>query len=155
MEQLNAFLRKAIKEEALMDKLNKLGSKDAGDDEIIKVAAENGFTVTKEEIEEFQNQKTGQCKLNEEDLKDVAGGDGAEGWPTEDRFDPKVCPGLRRTRFECVGLAQLIWCDHLWRVNTGKKRQRKGFYSPHDVFHHKCQRPGGFDYEGCILGDPF
>ena len=70
MEQLNALIEKAKTDNELKEKINALGSKGAGDDEIVALAAEYGFTITVEQMEEMRKQK----ELSEEQLEDVAGG---------------------------------------------------------------------------------
>ena len=81
-------------------------------------------------------------KLGEEQLKDVAGG-----W-SDNRYDPNVCNNtLGRTRYECVGLGKLRWCDHYKRVDTGKTSIKSKIYQ------HDCAM-GAFSYEGLENGAP-
>ena len=146
MNQIKALLEKAKSDENLMEKLNELGKKEQ-DDEIIALASEHGFTITKEEMEEMKNRTTESGKLNEEDLDKVAGG-GA----TQNRWDPNVCPNLTRTRFECVGFMQAVWCDHYKQTDTGRKivtDRGENIY----VKRHQCMM-GAFDYEGGKYGEP-
>jgi len=70
MEQLKAFFEKAKTDKELGEKFNALGSKGAGPDEYIALAAEYGFTVTMEEMDEEKKNR----KLNEDQLEGVAGG---------------------------------------------------------------------------------
>ena len=153
MNQIKELIKKAINDKELMAKLDELGSKGAGDDEIIKLAAENGFTFTKEDIEEFMNQEAKINKLDEEELKNVAGG------ATQNRYDPNVCPKLTRTRYECVGLFQLCWCDHYYRKflgmdgpPTGGRGGQRG--NKHALYKHECVM-GCFNYTGVEVGHPY
>ena len=52
MNQMTAFIEKAKSNGELMAKLDALGKNNAGTDEVISLAAEHGFTVTKEDVEE-------------------------------------------------------------------------------------------------------
>ena len=45
-------------------------------------------------------------EISEEQLDGVAGG------ATWNRYDPKTCKNMTRTKYECVGLARRNWCDH-------------------------------------------
>jgi len=45
-------------------------------------------------------------ELSEEQLDGVAGG------ATWNRYNPKTCKNMARTKYECVGLARRNWCDH-------------------------------------------
>ena len=143
MSQIKAFLEKAISDESLMVKLNELGVKGLPDEEIIKLATEHGFTITKIEIEEMKNRTVTSDKLNEEELGNIAGGCDCMG--TQNRFDPNVCPTLTRTRYECVGLFYYVWCDHYKRTHIGKNKS--------NLYHHLC-RMGAFDYQGTDNGNP-
>ena len=142
MSQMTAFIEKAKSDGELMEKLNALGKKNAGPDEVIALAAEYGFTVTKEEIESARRQSCPHHgKLTEEDLDAVSGG-----W-TQNRYDPAVCkPELGRTRYECLGF--LCWCDHLrvendvGTIGGGTKLSR-----------YICDM-GAFNYIGGNAGQP-
>ena len=70
MEQLKAFIEKAESDKELMDKLGALGEKNAGADDVVVLAAEYGFTVTAEEVDEAR----ANSELSEEQLEEVAGG---------------------------------------------------------------------------------
>ena len=145
MNQIKAFFEKAMSDESLMAKLDELGKKEAPDEEIIALAAEYGFTITKEEIESMKSQSCESCKsgeINEEDLENVAGG----GSQTTNRFDPKVCPNLTRTRYECVGFLQMNYCDHYRKIPITKCK-----VSP--IFRHECVM-GAFNYTGLKHGTP-
>ena len=56
MEQIKLFIEKAKTENELMAKLDALGAKGAGADEVVVLAAEYGFTVTKEDMEAARRQ---------------------------------------------------------------------------------------------------
>ena len=108
MEQMKVFFEKAIAEKELMNKLDELGVKGAGDEEVIKLAAEYGFTITVEDIEAFRNQSTQSKILNEEDLENVAGGS----YIKEDRHNHDICSQYTRTHYYCVGFLTLFPCVH-------------------------------------------
>ena len=74
MEQLKAFFEKAKTDKELGEKLNALGMKGAGIDEYIALAAENGFTITAENLDEWKS-----SELSEKQLEKVAGGDDLDG----------------------------------------------------------------------------
>jgi len=80
--------------------------------------------------------------LTEEQLDQISGG---FIYPTENRFDPNVCPGLTRTRYECVGLFQFCNCDHYKRELFGT-----GKYS----YWHYCNTNGFKAYKGDYNGNP-
>ena len=147
MNQMKAFFEKAKADESLMAKLNELGKKDAPDEEIIALAAEHGFVVTKEEIEAVKNQTTTSGELKEEDLEKVAGGG-----PTQNRWNPERCMNHGRTMFECTGFMQAFWCDHYRQTDTGRKEttdRGENIY----IKRHQCVM-GAFDYEGGKYGEP-
>jgi hypothetical protein len=82
-------------------------------------------------------------KLGEEQLESVAGG------LSENRYDPNVCNNtLGRTRYECVGLGKLCWCDHYRKVDTRKTNMRGA-----RIYQHDCAM-GAFSYEGFEGGAP-
>ena len=147
MDQLKAFLEKAKTDDSLMAKINEMGKKKASDEEIIALAAEYEFTITKEEIEAMKNQSCSSCKsceIGEEDLENIAGGSERD---TQNRYDPNVCPNLTRTRFECVGFWAIVWCDHY--------RKTQDIYKPYkeSIFIHECVM-GAFNYKGYGNGNP-
>jgi hypothetical protein len=74
--------------------------------------------------------------LTEEELEKAAGG-----W-SENRYDPKVCPVLKRVRYECHGMG--CWCDHYRQT---LKEERK----PWNLYTHECVM-GCFNYEGDMDG---
>jgi hypothetical protein len=80
-------------------------------------------------------------KLGEEQLREVSGG------ATQNRHDPKSCVNLTRTKYECVGLLAICWCDHYRRTDTGAKKGRVFLYR------HDCAM-GAFSYEGDVNGTP-
>jgi len=124
MDNVKAFINKAKENETLMAKLDALGERDAGVDEITALAAENGFTITAGEIEEYKSgvladrEKHG--KLSEEELASVAGG----GLPTENRYNPKICSQYSKVHYYCVGFLQLCHCDH-FRCSTSSNGYRE------------------------------
>ena len=147
MSQLKAFIEKAQSDKELMAKLDELGAKDAGADEIIALAKENGFTITADEIE---NQKRGELatgELSEEELETVAGG---EGGPTMNRYDPKTCKNMVESKYNCMGFLGWCWCDHFRRrhdptTETGTYRSR---------YFHSCVMGAFPEYRGDNYGFP-
>ena len=71
-EQINLFMEKVQADEGLAAKLKEMQAKNATVDEFITLAAEHGFTVTKEDVE--QPPRKGSGELSEEQLDEVAGG---------------------------------------------------------------------------------
>ena len=144
MDQLKAFFDKAKTDEELMAKLYELGKREAPDEEIIALASEHGFTITKEEIEIMKSHSCSSyvsCKIQEEDLENATGGYNEDA-PTKNRYDPKTCPTTTRTKYECVGFLEILYCDHL-------RREPLGNY----IYHYKCMM-GAFDYIGNTWGTP-
>ena len=146
MSQIKEFIEKAISDTELMAKLDELSSKGAGSEELSTLASEYGFAISKEEIDDYISQVIKSCELGEEDLENVAGGG-----PTQNRYDPKVCPRLKQTRYECVGFMHWVWCDHYRMIETD--RTIKDGYEVKKLFVHKCVM-GGFNYYGDIMGNP-
>ena len=142
MDQLKAFLEKVKSDENLMAKFDELGEK-VKEDEVITLASEYGFTVTKEDIENAKNRTSTSGELKEEELEEVAGGAASK-----NRFFHNRCMNHGRTMLECVGILDLLWCDHYSRIHTG--------YNGISVklFDHKCAM-GAFDYVGYENGNPF
>ena len=132
MEQMKLLIEKAKSDEALMAKLDALGAKGAGAEEIVALAAEYGFTITKEgyesELASARAPKTEE--LSEEDLEAVAGGR-----DTQNRFDAAVCKNIIEVQYRCVGFLEMVWCDHYRRESAG-----------HNKLRHTCVM-GRFDYE--------
>ena len=153
MEQLKAFIEKAKTDSALLAKLNALGAKNAEAGEIIALAAEHGFAITAGEYAEAVK-CGGNCarcgELNEQELDAVAGGGGSRhGDATQNRYDPNICtPSLGRTRYECVGFMNFIWCDHYYLEQI--EYSASGL---DPVYSHKCAK-GAFNYIGYRYGDP-
>ena len=148
MNQMITFIEKAMADEDLMAKLDELGKADAPDEEIITLAAEYEFTITKKEIEAMKNQSCSSCKsceIGEDELGNVAGGNKKE---TQNRYDLNVCPNLTRTRYECVGLLNIVWCDHYRRTRYNSK-----FDLPSTIYIHECAM-GAFNYKGFDNGNP-
>ena len=138
MNQIKAFFEKAKTDNELMAKLNELGEKEAQEEEIIRLAAENGFTITAEEIEQARNtQLTGE--LSEEELDKVAGGS-----LTQNRWNPEKCKEYGRTYHNCYGFLDLVRCDHYRQFATSQRS---------DTRHHICAM-GVFDYIGNPKGEP-
>ena len=123
MEQLNAFIEKIESDNELEAKIKALGEKANQPDEIIALAAEYGFTVTTDDIEQLKNcagcsgmngaGKNGE--LSEEALEAVAGGG-----RTKNRYSSD-CDNTTRLRDECKGYHILggflmPWCDHYSEV---------------------------------------
>ena len=157
MEQLKAFTEKAMSDEGLMEKLDILGKADAPDEEIIALAAQHGFTITKEEIEAMKSQSFSRCKncnIGEEDLVNITGGT----YKTENRWDPVACPKLTRTRYECVGFLMQTFCDHYRLISPSGNRHHSGDYVSDGAFTsnnwiHECDM-GAFKYKGTHKGTP-
>ena len=150
MEQLKAFIKKAKTDSELAAKLDELGSQKAVDDEIITLAAEYGFTFTKEDIEQMQSEEPkhcGSCKLSEEELDKVAGGGGGH-----DRYNPDICSQYTDVHYYCVGFFSSHWCKYYERTLILRHQGRDVDYN--DVYHHKCQKEY-FDYEGKSRGGRF
>ena len=95
MDQMQAFIEKAKTDKNFLATLKELGKKEMPDDEIISLAAEYGFTISKEEIENIKNNKTESGELNEEDLEKVAGGAGS------------YCNTMKRT---CTNMINIVAC---------------------------------------------
>jgi predicted ribosomally synthesized peptide with nif11-like leader len=128
MEQIKLFIEKAKTDIELMSKFNTLGESGAGIDEFIALASEHGFTFTEEDYNKSL------LEFEKEELVKVTA--------TQNRYDPKVCPNLKRTRYECVGFLRLFWCDHYRREMTAFPRHK-----------HTCVK-GAFDYVGLDDGFP-
>ena len=137
MEQIKAFIEKAKVDKELMTKLDALGKKGADAEEVIALAGEYGFTVTKEDVEAARRQNCPhQVELSEEDLAAISGG------ATQNRYDAKVCHSLTEARYECVGFLERCWCDHYRRTETGKDNNY--YYHEHSCamgcFKYKTQK---------------
>jgi len=115
MEQLKAFLEKIDEDSELNAKFNELRMDNAGKDKVIALAAEYGFAITEEDLDnakkDFDN-RIGGAQLSEEELEGVAGGAGLTSfnncWFTEGniRSQRKTADGLR---FKCCAIV----CDYL------------------------------------------
>ena len=95
MSQIKEFIDKAMSDENLMAKLDELGINNTTNDEVIALAAEYGFTISKDDIESMKNDKTESGELNEEDLEKVAGGAGS------------YCNTMKRT---CTNMINIVAC---------------------------------------------
>jgi predicted ribosomally synthesized peptide with nif11-like leader len=133
MEQMKQFIEKAQSDSELMSKLGVLGKRDAGSDEFAALAAEYGFTVTKEDVEAARRQsRPHHGELSEADLGAVSGG-----W-TYNRWDPNECRDIKRANDRCMGPGTLFcWCDHFRRVTEVNGADRR--------WHHSCAM-GCFNY---------
>jgi len=144
MEQLQAMLKKAVTDKVFMSKLEELSRINAAPEEIVAFAADYGFTIKKEDLEAAVC--NGSCvsneELGEEQLEQISGGGGI--YPTQDRYDPNVCPNLTRTRYECVGFLQFINCDHYKRDIFSSRRY--GYW-------HHCNKFGFPSYRGDYHGN--
>ena len=107
MEQLKAFIEKAESDNELKEKISELDAKNAAADEYVSLAAEAGFTVIAQELEEKKKQR----ELSEEQLEGVAGGGDENGdrcyfTPTEKQHTaPVPGKGFDITWAECKS-----WC---------------------------------------------
>ena len=147
MEQLKALIEKAKSDEELMAKLDALGAKDAGDDEIIALAKEYGFTVTAEDIDQVKNESAGSTdkELTEEELEAVAGGG------SENRYDPNTCKNMTKRKYECFGFLGLCWCDHYRKELCRKPDHAR----PRTwIYYHKCVMEAYRTYKGYSDGVP-
>jgi len=142
MGQIKALIEKAKSDNELMAKLDALGKKDAGADEIIKLAKEYGFTVTADEIDQLKNESVKTGEIKEEDLEAVAGGG------TQNRYDPNTCKGMTRTKYECVGFLSECWCDHYRCVY--ERKHNDGW----TLFMHSCAMEAFPRYQGYGSGNP-
>ena len=86
--------------------------------------------------------------LGEEHLEAVSGG------ATQNRYDPKVCPALSRTRYECVGLFQSCWCDHYSRTFVSETHDGIPEHPTIKIFLHECAM-GAFIYRGKSTGEEY
>jgi len=146
MEQLKAFIEKAQSDKELMGKLDTLGEKDAGADEIIALAKESGFTITADEIVKLKSENTADsAELKENELETVAGGVR----PTHNRYDPKTCKNMTRTKYNCVGFLAIIQCDH-YRCEIASKPED----APNFRFWHSCTMNAFPKYKGDSYGHP-
>jgi len=112
MEQIKLFIEKANTDSELLSKLDALGAKNAGADEVIALAAEYGFTFTAQEYEQAKaraHAKTGE--LSEEDLDAVSGGINLG--ITLNRYNLNgECKNRTIPDDNCYGYTGAIRCDH-------------------------------------------
>ena len=147
MEQFKAFLEKVKTDSGLMAKLDALGAKKASDDEIIALAAENGFAFTKEDIEQMRSIEPKSCPacgkstqaLSEEELECICGGGFA------DRHNPEICSQYKHAHYHCVGLFSAFWCIHYSKEGYIKDIDGRKW------IRHKCAK-NHFDYKVDALG---
>jgi len=161
MEQLRLFIEKAKADSGLMSKLDELGAKNAGDDEIIALAEEHGYIFTKEDIEQMstpgklgtlnelseeESKHCGSCKfgtpskLSEEELSDISGGE-------HDRHNHEICRQYKMVHYYCVGFFGVNWCKYYERTYSHPVKEPKYEF----IFRHKCQK-NYYDYNGTING---
>ena len=133
MNQMKAFFEKAIAEKELMKRLDELGVKGAGDEEVIKLAAEYGFTITVEDIEAFRNQSKQSKILNEEELENVAGG--SDVYIREDRHNHDICIQYTKTHYYCVGFMTLFPCTHYQNYPKPLHICHKGYFRYDPRYH--------------------
>ena len=138
MEQLNAFIEKAKTDSELMAKLDELGFQKASGDEYIALAAEHGFTFTKEELEQLRTEgfTLKSRQLCEEELENISGGE-------HDRFNPDICSQYKDVHYHCVGFFSVNWCKYYERTEIPKQGGLG--------YRHKCQKEY-FDYSGWANG---
>lgn len=72
VEELKAFGKKVVEDEKLKKKAKEIGMEDV--EGIITLAKENGFDVSKEDMEAAAEEMKSTGELNEDDLEQVAGG---------------------------------------------------------------------------------
>jgi len=150
MNQFQEFINKAFENEELMEKVNELSMREPTDEEVIALAAEYGFTITADDLEQQKDRTCSACesgKLEEEDLETVAGGTAGS-----DRWNPDICmkpPG--GLRYECVGFLGYFWCSRFSRssLRYWKKCRKSGVST--EMFRLLCNI-GAFDYIGCDKG---
>ena len=143
MSQIKAFFDKAFEDNDLMAKLDELAEKGIKDEDVIALAAEHGFTITKEEIEIMKSHSCSICKsceIKEEELENTTGGYNPDA-PSKNRWDPKRCMSHGRTMYECVGFMEIVNCDHYRKIDLDKG------------YRHICMM-GAFDYRGNFWGTP-
>jgi len=137
MNELHAMLEKAKNNCEFEAKLKALSENGAKPEEIIAFAADHGFAITSEDLESCKGDCAKCGELTEDDLDAVAGGG-----PTQNRYDPNVCPTVGRTRYECVGFLQIVKCDH-YQMNCVGMSSELGHY----IYRHICNM-GAFNYVG-------
>ena len=140
MEQIKVFIEKIGSDNELKAKVEALGEKAENTDEIITLAAQNGFTITADEITAFKNGNTF-GELTEEDLGAVSGGN------SKNRYD-STCKNMTKIKSDCVGFLWLRWCDH-YRKELDKRSDVLGG----DRYIHKCTKGAFPDYRGNSNGE--
>ena len=140
MSQMTAFIEQAKSDGELMSKLDALGAKGAGAEEVIALAAEYGFAVTKEDMEAARRQNCPHHgELSEAELDTISGG-----W-TKDQYEPKFCPNLTSANdIRCRGNFILLIppCDHFKSEKIGGATSR--------TFHESCAM-GCFNYKVDVM----
>ena len=148
MEQLKAFMEKAQSDSELVAKLEALGIKGAGVDDYIALAAEYGFSITAEELEEASKH----VELSEEELDNVAGGTGRS---TNCWFTPTGRTGGENGEkwLECgsfcgitVGLGNYCRCWHRDEcINKWHKAEPDGYLFPKTYWNHSTKIPPTYE----------
>ena len=141
---LLSMLEKAKTDMAFMDKLEELGRKNAAPEEIVALAAEYGFSITAEDLKSCNGNCTKCGELSSEELETVSGGKDIPQGIDNDRFDPNACHAHGRTRYECVGFLQIIYCKYYSKTIIKNSFPRR--------YHHVCAK-GAFNYTGNADGD--
>ena len=137
MGQLKAFLEKAGADSELTRKLEELGENLENPEALIAVAAEHGFAITAEEVEEAKS-LTKKNELDEEELEEVAGGG-----RSVNRYCPEWCKNLTRHRIACT--FPLCDCDHFKRENDSERTYHYWF---------SCAKGAFKKYKGTNAGNP-
>ena len=151
MEQLKAFFERIGADPELMAKIEALGEKVAQPDEIIAVAAEYGFIITANELEEFNKYE----ELNDEELDEIAGGQesvGPIGGIKRDNkcwFTPtgKTKPGLAECNSFC-GLAIDKKCGCYgtsFCVDKWHKIEDNKYLHPTNTRNHAKKHPASYN----------
>jgi len=153
MGQLREFIEKVMSDEGLKTKLDALGKKEGDNDvitfekeDIIALAKDYGFTITAEEIIMRKNGCTpdkNTTELNGDELDAITGG----GWPTQNRYDPKTCKNMTRTKYNCVGFLEMCYCDHF-------RYDRAASNSAFKLFWYWCEMNAYPKYKGDADGTP-
>ena len=77
MEQINLFMEKAQADKELAAKLKEMQASKATVEKFIAFAAEHGFAITKEDVEQPNRKVSGE--ISEEQLDEIVGGQQASG----------------------------------------------------------------------------
>ena len=127
MEQINLFIEKAQADVGLAAKLKEMQANNATVDEFIALAAEHGFTVTKEDVEQPNRKVSGE--LSEEQLDEVAGGKTKHqcffiaASPVSTKEIPNYYAGKNFTFTKCTNAVRCNWFWESCRCNATKNCQ--------------------------------